>query len=227
MDAPYKSDIPPDVEEKRLTEYKREGHCIWPKKTACWRNGEIVGERSYEQDGTLIIETPLKNGKKHGVEYYWEEDGSLSCAEPYEDGLLHGTAFQWDPHGNVVGTYTLHRGTGYDIWRSTNEDGTIVISEIHSLKGGFPHGFEWWVKDDQQSVHMERHWHEGMLHGIERHWDDDGRLLKGYPKYWIQDAEVSHFEYMEQLEKDSQLPSFKKRDRNCIRKFPEEIQQLL
>ena len=160
------------------------------------------------------------------MEYYWEADGWLSCAEPYEDGFLHGTAFQWDCHGHLIGTYTLHRGTGYDIWRSTDEQGACIISEIHRLKDGRPHGFEWWVNDDQQSVFSERHWYEGRLHGIERQWDHDGRLTQGYPKYWIEDVEVSQREYMKASQKDARLPSFEERDQDCTRTFPEDIRQL-
>lgn len=227
MSKQYQSDIPSGVIEKTIAEYTRQGACIWPKRTACWYQGKIVGERSYTHTGIRIIETPLKEGKKHGMEYFWDDSGNLYSAEPYKDGLPHGTAFQWDSCGNLLGTYTLNRGTGYDLWRSVDEDGTVYVSEIHSLQDGVPHGWEWWMDADQMSVHQERHWHHGILHGIERMWSDGNHLMSGYPKYWIQGVEVSQSEYITETETNPFLPCFEERDQNSLRSFPADLQLLL
>ncbi len=119
MDDRYKSDIPADAIETSISEYKQEGGAIWPEKRKCTVDGVVVGYRYYEHDGSICIETPIKNGKKHGIEYSWEcrEDGPvLSLSEPYENGLIHGTAKQWAFDGSLLGTYTLYHGKGYDIW---------------------------------------------------------------------------------------------------------------
>lgn len=227
MNDSYASAIPKGAIEKTVSEFKSEGNFSWPKKTECWYNGKIVGERFYEKDGTLIIERPLKDGKTHGVEYHWDDDGTLSCAEPYEKGLPHGTATQWDDDGNIIGTYTLEHGTGYDIWRCRNENGDILISEIHTMKNGLPHGFEWWVNEDQKSVFIEKHYVEGKLHGIERQWEYEGGLTVGYPKYWINSSEVTKTEYMETSRKDHLLPAFSKVDQEPERTFPKEIMKII
>ncbi|RPI76457.1 MAG: hypothetical protein EHM45_12860 [Desulfobacteraceae bacterium] len=227
MNDRYVSGIPKDAVEKTVSEYKREGDAIWPKKTECLFNGEIVGERFYETGGVLVIERPMKYGKTHGVEYYWNQDGTLYCAEPYENGLPHGTAAQWDDDGNLIGTYTLAHGTGYDLWRTINENGDILISEIHSMKGGVPHGFEWWVNEDQESVFIEKHWSEGKLHGIERQWESEGKLSEGWPKYWINNVEVTKNEYVKASKKDSRLPVYLEIDQESKRTFPVEIQRIM
>src|SRR5438093_2751441 len=130
------SDIPPNVVEQLIQEYRRDGPGISYRLTACLLRGELVGQRAYAHDGQLVLETPLKNGEKHGREYTWDEDGSLSLIEPYVNGKIHGTAKQYGRTGQVIGTYTLRHGTGFDIWRDESDEGIITISEIHSLRKG-------------------------------------------------------------------------------------------
>jgi hypothetical protein len=147
VDDRYRSSIPPGVAERTVSEYRREGSAVWPRRTECLPGEEIVGERWYDEDGTLVEEIPLQHGKKHGVEYQWD-DGKLSSAEPYWEGKPHGTAIQWDRDGRLLGTYTMVHGTGLDVWRGTREDGSIYVTEIRTLRDGLPHGFEWWLNED-------------------------------------------------------------------------------
>jgi hypothetical protein len=74
--------------------------------------GECVGYRSYDDQGRLQIETPVKHGKKHGREFIWDDDGSILSMEPYREGKCHGTAKQYGPDGRVIGTYQMVHGTG-------------------------------------------------------------------------------------------------------------------
>ncbi len=222
----YVSDIPKGVTEKTVSEYREKRGAIWLKRTECWFEGKIVGERSYDKEGTMVIERPLKNGKIHGVEYYWDDDGTLSCAEPYENGLPHGTANQWNGD-QIIGTYTLIHGTGYDLWRRISENGDVILSEIHSMKNGCPHGYEWWLNEDQESVYSEKHYVEGKLHGIERQWEYEGGLSEGYPKYWVNNNEVAKSKYLEESNKDDQLPAFLEEEQVPKRSFPAEIHKIM
>jgi hypothetical protein len=226
VDDRYRSSIPPGVTERTVSEYRREGDLVWPRRTECLLGGEIVGERYYEEDGTLGLETPIKEGKKHGVEYRWDS-GKLISAEPYWEGKPHGTAMQWEEDGRLLGTYTLVHGTGLDVWRGTREDGSIHVSEIHSLRDGMPHGFEWWLNEDQASVWYERHWHLGELHGIERQWNERARLRRGWPKYWVRGTQVTKRQYLRTAAKDDTLPPFREEDESSRRSFPPEIEELL
>ena len=159
----FKSDIPANVIEQTTREFRRVGGAIYHRLTNCTLNGEVVGQRAYSEEGQLVSETPLRNGNKHGREFQWNDDGSLLLIEPYVNGRIHGTAKQYGRRGLVIGTYTLRHGTGYDIWRQESEDGSITISEIHTLRDGLPHGYEWWLTNKPDIVWHELHWHEGPV----------------------------------------------------------------
>jgi antitoxin component YwqK of YwqJK toxin-antitoxin module len=217
------SDIPENVTETELHEYHEERHHIFFRVTQCILGAKVVGQRAYDGNGRLMRETPLKNGRKQGREFIWDEEGHLESVEPYVDGQLHGLAKQYNRKGRVMGTYRFVHGTGFDIWRYEREDGMIVISEIHSIRNSVLHGFEWWLRDDQQSVWHECHWQEGKFHGIERIWNREGRLKKGYPKYWIQNRAVSKRVYMKAAGKDRTLPRFSEQENQPRRRFPKEV----
>jgi hypothetical protein len=221
----FKSDIPPNVVEQITQEFRREGSAIYDRLTACVLNGEVVGQRAYGEEGQLVTETPLRNGNKHGREYQWDEDGKLSLIEPYVNGKIHGAAKQYGRNGSVIGTYSLRHGTGYDIWRDEDEDGAINISEIHTLKDGLPHGYEWRLMKPH-ILWREVHWHEGQYHGIEREWCAANKLRRGFPRYWIKDDRVTKRKYLRAVKKDLSLPPFRLKDNSPRRRFPPAIEQL-
>lgn len=221
-----KSDIPAEAEERFLREYRQEGNLIYFQVSECILDDQVVGLRSYDGEGSLRVETPMKNGKKHGREYIWNEDDSLESVEPYFEGKLHGLSKQYGRNGKVIGTYRCVHGTGFDIWRQELEDGSIVISEIHSLQDGRPHGYEWWVRADEHSIWHERHGQQGIVHGIERMWNKD-KLQRGYPKFWIQGRSVRKATYLKAAKQDKSLPAFWKKDDRPQRQFPAEIESLL
>jgi antitoxin component YwqK of YwqJK toxin-antitoxin module len=222
-----KSDIAPDAFERVIEEYREQGQLIYFRVTECILNGEVVGRRAYDGQGTLRHETPLKNGKKHGREYVWGDQGILESVEPYVDGQLHGLAKQYNRRGKIIGTYRFVHGDGYDIWRHEREDGSIGVSEVFSVKDTALHGYEWWLRDDQRSVSHERHWQKGQVHGIERMWNHKGNLKRGYPKYWIQGQAVSKRGYLKAAAQDKTLPQYREKDNRPQRRFPDDIEKLL
>jgi hypothetical protein len=224
------SDIPPGAIEQLVSEYRQE---VWPqgariyyRTVNCILDGQVVGTRSYTPDGILVMETPLKDGQKHGREFTWSEDGTLLSVEPYVKGKIHGTAIQYGHRGQPIGTYRLIHGTGYDIWRSEGLDRRVIISEIHSLQDGRPHGYEWWFTNDGSSLWHERHWQAGTYHGIERMWNAQGKLKRGYPKYWIMGQAVPRRKYLQSARSDDTLPVFREQDNLPKRIFPAEIEKL-
>ena len=222
-----KSDIPQGVSEREIRAYREQEGAIWFRLTECILKGQVVGQRAYDRDGSLRVETPLKNGKKHGREYIWGEQGVLESVEPYVEGQLHGLAKQYNRRGKVIGTYRFIHGSGYDIWRCERADGSIRISEIFSVQNTMLHGYEWWPRADQRSVWHERHWQQAQVHGIERMWNEKGRLKRGYPKYWIQGKAVSKRVYLRAAERDKSLPLFREEDNRPQRRFPDEIEKLM
>ena len=222
----FKSDIPLNVIEQTTREFRRDGLAIFHRLTVCLLNGEVVGQRLYGEEGQLLTETPMRNGKKHGREFQCYEDGTLSLIEPYVNGKIHGTAKQYGRDGSVIGTYSLRHGSGYDIWRVEEEAGTIYISEIHTLKDGLPHGYVWWLTMKPHIVWHERHWYEGKYHGIERLWNDANKLSRGFPRYCIKDERVTKRQYLREAKKDLSLPPFHLKDNSPRRRFPPAIEKL-
>jgi antitoxin component YwqK of YwqJK toxin-antitoxin module len=222
-----KSDIPFDATEVQVREYRQEGALLYFRVKECIRNGQVVGLRFYDQDGNLRKETPVKDGKRHGREYIWDEMGNLESVEPYRNGKIHGLAKQYGRNGKVIGTYRLVHGTGYDIWRCENQDGSIRISEIFTVRDNALHGYEWWLNRDQRSVWHERYWQRGQYHGIERMWNENGRLKRGYPKYWINGQAVKKRVYLKAAQQDNTLPAYREKENRATRQFPPEIESLL
>lgn len=225
-DERYRSDIPDNAVESCVSPYRAKGGVTNLERRACSVDEEIVGYRYYDKDGTLAIETPVKDGRKHGMEYTWEDDGDgpyVHLAAPYENGLPHGMANQWAADGALMGTYTLDHGTGFDLWRNFDEHGRLYVAEVHSMKDGYPHGYEWWVNGDQHSVWHEIHWKDGERHGIERMWDHEANLDPGYPKFHIRDSIVDKKTYIAKQQGDTGLPKYLAMDDRDKRSFPEDV----
>jgi hypothetical protein len=142
---------------------------------------KLVGTRCLFESGEPEDETPYANGRRHGTHYVWLVPGVLLSAEPWRNGLQHGTARQWDADGRLIGTYTLTRGTGWDLWRQPAHRRLDAprLSEAIRYRDGQPAGFEWWINDNQRSVWIEQHWRAGQWHGIRREWNGAGRLSHG------------------------------------------------
>lgn len=223
-----KSDIPPGAEEKVIQQYEANERGVVNWKTREYTiDGKVVGWRCYDAAGRLMDETPLKDGKKHGrvIEFY--DSGEIHLVEPYFEGVMHGIAKQYDARGRIVGTYKMNHGTGYDIWRDQLPGGPIYVSEIHPMRDGLPHGFEWWLNQDQKSVYEEKHRFNGKWHGIEREWNFKNKLRRGYPKYWVRGEVVTKRQYIAAARKDPTLPPFRLKDNSPKREFPPEIRRLL
>lgn len=197
------------------------------KRKAEYRvRGKLVGVRFFEKTGEPSMEWGIRNGKQHGRMYTWWPPGHLLPVETYKNGASHGTALQWDENGRLLGSYTMAKGTGIDLWwQDWGEE--VFLHEVHYMKDGAPHGWEWWINDDQRTVWDETHWHEGELHGIQRRWNIQGRLRRGFPKYWLHNKQVTRRIYVKACSNDPALPLFRNADNLPARIFPAEIRKHL
>jgi hypothetical protein len=219
MNVRYRSSIPKFAKERILERF-----VSGAKKKAEYRvGGAIVGVRRFHDTGEPESEHGLRNGQYHGVDYRWDSPGQLVSAIPYANGVGHGTAKQWGDDGRLIGTYRLVRGTGIDLWRQQREDGSIYLAEVFQWRDGKGHGFEWWINEDQTSVYIERHWQAWFLHGIEREWNAQGRLARGFPKYHVNGERVTKRQYLRACRSDPTLPPFRKVDNRPRRVFPPQL----
>jgi YD repeat-containing protein len=223
----YRSAIPAGARERIVSTHEPDG----AKRQVEYTLGdEVVGRRWFDQDGSMGSETPLKSGQVHGTLYYFsssQPDGPLKVifAEPYRNGLAHGTAEQWSVYdGRFLGSCTMKRGTGIDLWRAETYSGaSAYLSEARYIKEGNWHGFEWWLNQDQKTVHKESHFSENLQHGITREWNGQGKLKRGYPKYWVQNMRVTKRQYLRAQVNESNLPPYREVDNLPRRKFPSEV----
>jgi antitoxin component YwqK of YwqJK toxin-antitoxin module len=217
----YRSSIPRAAKE-RVPATHRTGQQKY--KVEYLLNGEVVGVRQFDENGQLSFERPMKNGVTHGT-LYDIEDGVVTFSEPYRYGLAHGIARQWSHDGELIGSYSMQHGTGLDLWRCKKnwDNGRAFLAEVRHIKEGKWHGFEWWLNEDQRSVNSEHHFWENLQHGIERRWNSQRRLKRGFPRYWVNNKQVTKREYLRACVKDGNLPPFREADNRPRRKFPPEV----
>src|SRR5258708_2816526 len=215
MTDEYKSLIPDNAVEQivaRFPDGKKE-------RAEYLVNGIVIGHRRFYESGEMMIEMSQKKGLKHGTEYWWDESGHLDEAYAYEDGLEHGIHKQFSVDGQIIGTYTMERGTGIDLWWGCVREG------VRYKKDGKRHGFEWWLWGDPQgSVSDELHHGHSDKHVIQRSWRYEGKLRRGYPRYFIHGVQVNKAKYIRACASDQTLPPFRIEDNDPHRSFPPEIQ---
>jgi antitoxin component YwqK of YwqJK toxin-antitoxin module len=219
----YRSYIPKEAKERVLTT-----RLTGPQKLKAEYilNGKVVGIRQFDEDEILEFECPLKDGVTHGT-LYEITDGIVTFAEHYSDGLAHGMAKQWSNDGELIGTYTMRRGTGVDLWRVKDNwgRGQVYLAEARFVKEGKWHGFEWWLNEDQKTVCDEHHFWENLQHGIQRSWNAQGHLRRGYPRYWVKNVRVTKRKYLRECAGDSDLPPYRDQDNLSDRTFPPGVRE--
>jgi antitoxin component YwqK of YwqJK toxin-antitoxin module len=213
----YRSSIPAAATEQVIETYD-DGR---PKRCEYLIDGAAVGVRFFHEGGQPMFEYGLKDGLPHGMQYRWDIPGVLLSAEPYVDGLPHGTAMQWSDDGQLVGSYTMVRGTGIDLWWGGCDE--RALSEARYIESGQRHGFEWWIHPNQRQVTEELHCWHGQPHGIERQWNEQGRLRRGYPRYYVDGERVSKRRYLRACAARPELPPFREQDQRPERDFPPQV----
>jgi hypothetical protein len=217
----FRSSIPRHAEE-RITAR----HANGAKATVEYLiAGQRVGARGFDAEGNLESDCGWRDGLRHGTSYRIDIPGRLLSATPYSRGLEHGVARQWADDGRLLGTYRMHHGTGIDLWwdETWGKPRRRCLAEVYFMHRGQRHGFEWWINEDQASVHEERHWRDGRQHGIERDWNLKGRLRRGYPKYFVAGQQVTRRQYIKAAASDASLPPFRKAENRAGRVFPPVI----
>ncbi len=217
--AEYRSSIPDAARARILARHANGKH----KTVEYVLAGEVVGRREFFETGEPEFEESVRNGKKHGTTYQWYDPGVLTFAEPFANGVCHGTAKQWADDGTLIGTYTMVRGTGIDLWRCQREDGSVYLSEVLYSRDGVSDGFAWLINEDQRTLCMERHFGLGGYHGIFRVWNSKGRLSRGYPQYYVHHEKVTKRKYVKACETDATLPRYRSEDNEPARSFPPDI----
>jgi hypothetical protein len=182
-------------------------------------SGKKMGGRRWDERGRLFSEWTIKDGLMHGLCRYLNEDGSVNWDVTYFRGRLHGLQRQYGIGGRVIGACRMRHGTGADLWFTEEKDGRIELSEERYFHDGRRHGFErWW--EDQHRIYAESHFVNGTLHGIHREWNAKRNLRRGFPKYFVNDEQVTKRQYLQAAQNDASLPQFNKADNRPQRTLP-------
>jgi antitoxin component YwqK of YwqJK toxin-antitoxin module len=223
----YRSSIPKAAQERVASNYISTRKI---QRLDLVLDDKIVGVRGFDENGAMNTEVSWRDGKRHGNMYHFEcdpdQEPRVTFVETYRHGLAHGVARQWSDYGGKpIGTYTMKQGTGIDFWRIETYSGKSVrLHEVRYIKAGNWHGFEWWLEEDQKSVHQEAHFWENLQHGIRREWNGEGKLRRGFPQYWVNNERVTKRQYVRACAKDPNLPPFRAIDNLPQRIFPPEVQ---
>lgn len=183
-------------------------------------DGNVVGFRYIGEGGHIEWEQALRDGRPHGVERQFHHNGVLLFACPWVDGVEHGIARQYSESGELVCQYEMIHGTGVDLWCCNITD---RLSEEHHKKDGRLHGVVRWWNDNEKTVWCEEWFSMSKRHGIWRSWNDRGRLSRGYPQYFVNDAKVTKRQYRKACETDPSLPPFREEENRPNRTLPPEF----
>jgi antitoxin component YwqK of YwqJK toxin-antitoxin module len=199
-------------------------HDTWetgaPKAAYYYVDGQSVGFRTWSESGQLEMEYAIMNGLMHGRFRTWHENGQLREEATYEAGKEHGQSRQYNEAGVLLGSYTLEHGTGTDLWFSDEH----VLAEERQYKDGLRHGYERWWNTDNRTVSQEAHYWQGDAHGIVRHWNAQGKLRRGYPRYFVAGQQVTKRHYVRACRTNPTLPLYNSVDNTPFRQLPDAIQ---
>ena len=212
----YRSSIPKSAAEV----IEKTFDCEAKKSAFFFLMGKKIGYRLWNERGELELEYGMKDGKKHGREYYFFDNGQPEEVTPYRNGMLHGTGKQWSYEGKVIITYKLINGTGLDLWCGHLNDS---LSEEHYYPKDDELGYHREWRDDEKSIWREYYFSSRIgYHGIWREWNKKGKLRRGFPQYYVNDHRVTKRQYLKASKIDGILPPYRSEENQPFRELPEE-----
>jgi hypothetical protein len=211
----YRSSIPADATEIVVSRY-----ASGSKESADYYvNGQQAGRRYWDEDGHLEYEWGYRgDGVRHGYEYEFAPNGQVTFKSRNVDGREHGKAQQWNDKGQLLVSYTKRFGVGLDLW-CDNLSGEL--SEERYCPAPNRLGYERWWKN-RRAIWREAFWLDGCgWHGIEREWNNAGRLARGFPKYFVRNVQVTKRQYIRATANEPLLPKFVAAENRPSRKLPQ------
>jgi len=169
--------------------------CFWG--TFEWARGRA--NVSWTLEGCIWSEKYFDHlGRRTGLEVDRFPDGRMAWRVSWVRGQMHGVAMQFDETGRVIIRSRSVRGRGVDVFTNLRH-----ISEFREMENSTLHGVTRW--GDPLRPWSEEHYLRGQRAGVFREWTR-GKLQKGFPKYFIDDAEVSRAEYRRSGKTRPELP---------------------
>ncbi|WP_224247410.1 toxin-antitoxin system YwqK family antitoxin [Hyalangium gracile] len=185
----------------RYEEFGRNAASVW---------GQLIHDEgsahiAWSPEGNVLSERYFDDkGRAHGLEVSRHDDGTVAWQVPWVRGRMHGLARQFDESGRELLRTRFVRGTGVDLWVSCGG-----ITELREHRDNLLHGVERW--GHPLLPYEENHFLLGKRAGVFRRWNGP-RLEKGYPRYFIDDEQVSRAEYLRARRTRPALPPARRQD---------------
>jgi len=145
-------------------EAKRTDHVRYVETEVPWENGVLNGvQKSYHATGKLASETSYDHGEITGEARSYTDEGELLRVVRYEKGRKHGDMVDyWPKNGNVKRSVPYVAGQ------------VKGVAKEFYLSG---------------QLKWERPFKDNVQHGIEKHYEADGKLETML--YWLEGQEVT------------------------------------
>ncbi len=144
-----------------------------PRAIIQWKNGEKKEKKIFYSDGELNTVVKYEDGHPVGKSRSFDREGRLQRVVPYKNGNRHGKMITyWPETGKKKRVVPCVEGVVDGVVREYYKDG--------SKKAELP------FRDDS-------------LHGVTKHWDEDGKLER--KRYWIEGNMVPQGVFKEKFEK--------------------------
>jgi len=85
-----------------------------------------VYQKEYYEDGNLLKEGALKDGKRNGVWKSYYKDGKLWSEGEFVNGKMEGKTTSYHPNGQVRYSGEFKNGVKFGEWRFYDEDGKLL-----------------------------------------------------------------------------------------------------
>lgn len=202
---------PPGLSARaRLKLIGKNSACVWGEFMLA---GQRIAQVVWAPNGSLLSERHFdRHGRVHGLEISRHEDGSVEWQMPWLRGQMHGVARQRDTEGRDLYRSRFVRGSGVDLWVQGG-----AITEFREHSNSLVHGIERWGHPLLPSE--EGHFLRGRRAGVFRRWSGKD-LERGYPRYFIDDEEVTRSRYVEARSDRPELQPDRRRDDRRERQMP-------
>lgn len=151
-------------------------------------------------------------GRAHGYELERYPDGAVAYRARWVHGVLEGPATQLDEAGSMLVRSRFVRGAGLDVWVACGR-----VAEVREVRRSRPHGIERW--GDPCFPDEERTFIRGLPSGVMRRWEGEA-LAPGYPRFFVDGAEVSRGAYLRSRRRRPELPPIRASDDQRARVLP-------
>ncbi|MFN6943352.1 MAG: hypothetical protein ACK4ND_00280 [Cytophagaceae bacterium] len=156
--------------------------------------------------GKKILETPIRNGKPHGISIIYDTTGNIVMKIPYEHGQKNGQINTFYNNGKIAQKIEIHNDITID-YKHFNEEG-VLVWEIPYKKPPFDFSDSLdlnLIDDDSEGIYKQLStftksidpigMHNGIQDGCEKHYYDNGKIksAKCYHEGVVDSLQIDYY----------------------------------